>query len=79
METVKNPYERISVWFGFLAIVCYMIILLGVLWMAVSSFLRGDIFFGVLMIVGEGILLFLAAVIVHMVGKEVEVEKYVGM
>jgi len=79
MEGVKNSNERIAGWLCFLSMVCFVIILIGILYMAILSFLRGDIGFGLLMIGGEGVLLFLAAVIVHMVGKEVEVEKYVGL
>lgn len=79
MEGVKNSNERCAGWLCFLSMVCFVIILIGILYMAISSFLRGDIGFGLLMIGGEGILLFFASVIVWVVGKEVEVEKYMGM
>ena len=77
MESVKNPYERSSVGLYLLSMVCFVIILIGILWMAVSSFLRGDIGFGLLLIGGEGILLFIASLVVWAVGKAEEM--YVGM
>ena len=79
MEGVKNPYERGSVWLCFLSMVCFVIILIGILWMAVSSFLRGDIGFGLLMIGGEGILLFFASIFLWVLGKQIAEEMYVGM
>ena len=77
MEGVKNPNERSAGWLCFLSMVCFVIILIGILWMAVSSFLRGDIGFGLLLIGGEGILLFFASLVVWAVGKAEEM--YVGM
>ena len=79
MEGVKNSNERSAGWLCFLSIICFVIILIGILWMAISSFLRGDIGFGLLMIGGEGILLFFASLVVWAAGKTAEVEKYVGM
>lgn len=76
MEGVKNPNERSAGCLCLLSIICFVIILVGILWMAVSSFLRGDIGFGLLLIAGEGILLFLASVVVLTVGKVEVVEKY---
>jgi hypothetical protein len=79
MESVKNPYERSSVLLCFLSIICFVIILIGILWMAVSSFLRGDIGLGLLMIGGEGILLFFASIFLYVIGKQIAEEMYVGM
>lgn len=79
MESVKNPYERSSVWLCFLSIICFVIILIGILWMAVSSFLRGDIGFGLLMIGCEGILLFFASIFLWVLGKQIAEEMYEGM
>ena len=79
MEGVKNSNERIAGWLCFLSMVCFVIILIGILWMAVSSFLRGDIGFGLLMIGGEGILLFFASIFLYVIGKDVEVDKYTGL
>ncbi|MFA5409190.1 MAG: hypothetical protein WC343_10520 [Bacilli bacterium] len=79
MEGVKNSNERSAGWLCFLSMVCFVIILVGILYMAILSFLRGDIGFGLLMIGGEGVLLFLASVVMWIVGKAEEVEKYVGM
>jgi len=79
MESVKNPNERSSVWLCFLSMVCFVIVLIGILWMAILSFLRGDIGFGLLLIGGEGILLFIASLVVWAVGKVEEVDKYMGL
>ena len=79
MEGVKNPNERSAGWLCFLSMVCFVIILIGILWMAISSFLRGDIGFGLLLIGGEGILLFIASLVVWAVGKVEEVDKYMGL
>jgi hypothetical protein len=76
---MKNPNERSAGWLCFLSMVCFVIILIGILWMAISSFLRGDIGFGLLLIAGEGVLLFIASVVMWIVGKAEEVEMYVGM
>jgi hypothetical protein len=79
MEGVKNPNERSAGWLCFLSMVCFVIILIGILWMAILSFLRGDIGFGLLLIGGEGILLFIASLVVWAVGKVEEVDKYMGL
>lgn len=79
MGDVKNPNEMSAGCLCLLSIICFVITLIGILWMAVSSFLRGDIGFGLLLIAGEGILLFLASVVVLTVGKVEVVEKYEGM
>jgi len=79
MEGVKNPNERSAGWLCFLSMVCFVIILIGILWMAILSFLRWDIGFGLLLIGGEGILLFIASLVVWAVGKVEEVDKYMGL
>ena len=79
MVGVKNPNERSAGWLCFLSIICFVIILIGILWMAISSFLRGDIGFGLLLIAGEGILLFFASIFLWVLGKQIAEEMYVGM
>lgn len=76
---MTNPFEKIVGVLCTLSIVCFVLVVSGLIWLAVVAFMEGNIPLGLLLTAGVGIILFLASVLLWAIGSDKEVEKYVGM
>ena len=76
---MKHPFEGIVGVLCILSIVCFVLVVSGLIWLAVMAFMEGTVILGLLLTAGVGIILFLASVLLWAIGNDKEVEKCVGM